>query len=442
MKYNFKYEDIDKIKFEGPSSNNPLAFKYYDADRKILGKTMKEWLRFSGTWWHFFESRGQDPFGETTMQRYWDANDWKKRSEEKVVQGFKLMEKMGIEFFAFHDRDLVEECDDINEYFKRVDYIVDLIEKEMKRTGIKLLWNTSNLFSHRRYHSGAGTAPEFDVYAYAAAQTKHSLDICKRLSAQGFTFWGGREGYETLLNTDMLQEEKQMASLMKMAVEYADKLGMKDLVFYIEPKAKEPMKHQYDYDCATAIGFLKKYGLDKRFKMNIEQNHAMLAGHTFQHEIHYARMNDMLGSLDSNQGDPNLGWDTDQYPYDVYNSTLAMYEIIQMGGLKTGGLNFDSKLRRSSTDFIDHVHGLIMGMDAYAKGLIAAAKLHEDKALSGFVEQRYSSWNSKTAKTVLEGKMTLEDLAAYGMEKNISMAPSGKQELLEDIVNRYILESK
>lgn len=436
-----EYFKFGKIPFEGPKSNNDLAFKYYDKDRVILGKKMSEWLRFSLTYWHTFESVGGDQFGDRTRTFEWDLLSPMDRARAKVDVAFELFEKMGVEFFAFHDKDIAPETNDINEYFKNVDEIVDLIAAKMKKTKIKLLWNTSNLFSHRRYAMGAGTSPEFDVFAYAAAQTKHNLDIAKKLDAKGFTFWGGREGYETLINTRMGQELDQMAALLTMALDYAKKIGFKGQ-FYIEPKAKEPMTHQYDFDTATVLGFLRKYGLEKQIKVNIEQNHALLAGHTFQHELMTARENGILGSLDSNQGNPLLGWDTDQFPYDIYEATLAMYEIIKNKGIAPGGLNFDAKLRRQSSDINDLAYGAILGMDTYAKGLIVAAKLFEDKVLEKAMDERYKSWNGTLAKKAITRKATLEEVAKHGMAKNIQSVTSSHEELLEAKINKYIFETK
>lgn len=433
------FNQVEKIKFEGPTSKNPLAFKYYNAEEIVMGKTMKEHLRFSMSYWHTLCGEGSDPFGAGTVDRPWDdANtDPVERAKARVKVAFEFMEKMGLEYFCFHDRDIAPEGKDLKETNEILDQIVDVIEAEMKRTGIKLLWGTSNCFSNPRFMFGAGTSPNANVFAYAAAQIKKAMEITKRLNGEGYVFWGGREGYETLLNTDMGLELDNMARLLQMAVDYAEEIGFTGQ-FYIEPKPKEPTKHQYDFDTATVLGFLKKYNLDTKFKMNIEANHATLAGHTFQHELNLCRVNGVLGSVDANQGDLMLGWDTDQFPTNIYDATLAMYEILKAGGFTTGGLNFDSKVRRGSFDPIDLFYGYISGMDTFAKGLLVAAKLLEDKVFEDFIAKRYESFTKGIGKDIVEGKVGLKELEKFALELKDINNVSGRQEMLETILNQYI----
>lgn len=433
------FNQVEKIKFEGPTSKNPLAFKYYNAEQTVMGKTMKEHLRFSMSYWHTLCGEGSDPFGAGTVDRPWDDENTNpvERAKARVKVAFEFMEKMGLEYFCFHDRDIAPEGKDLKETNEILDQIVDIIEAEMKRTGIKLLWGTSNCFSNPRFMFGAGTSPNANVFAYAAAQIKKAMEITKRLNGEGYVFWGGREGYETLLNTDMGLELDNMARLLQMAVDYAQEIGFTGQ-FYIEPKPKEPTKHQYDFDTATVLGFLKKYNLDKKFKMNIEANHATLAGHTFQHELNLCRVNGVLGSVDANQGDLMLGWDTDQFPTNIYDATLAMYEILKAGGFTTGGLNFDSKVRRGSFEPIDLFYGYISGMDTFAKGLLVAAKLLEDKVFENFISKRYESYTSGIGKDIVEGKVGLKELEKFALELKDVNNVSGRQEMLETILNQYI----
>ncbi|MFW5794534.1 MAG: xylose isomerase [Bacillota bacterium] len=434
-------KEIPKIKFEGSKSNNPFAFKYYNPEEKILGKKMKEHLKFSMAYWHTLVANGTDPFGDATMERPWDnlKKDSLEQAKIRVRVAFELMEKLGLEYFCFHDRDIAPEGNTIEESNKNLDEIVDVIEAEMKRTGIKLLWGTANLFSNKRFVNGASTSPNADVFAFAAAQVKKALEITKRLNGSGYTFWGGREGYETLLNTDMKLEQDNFARFLHMAVDYAKEIGF-DGQFYIEPKPKEPTKHQYDFDSATVIAFLRKYDLINDFKLNIETNHATLATHTMNHEIRLAVDNNVLGSVDANQGDLLLGWDTDQFPTNVYDTALTMYEIIRGGGFKTGGLNFDAKVRRSSFTVEDLVYGHIAGMDAYAVGLKVAAKLWEDKVLEDNLSKRYASYNSGIGKDIVEGKVGFKELEKYIIDKKeLETNESGRQELLESIINQYII---
>ena len=385
-------EKMSKVKYEGSKSTNPMAFKYYNPDELILGKPMKEHLKFSMAYWHTFTYMGVDPFGSETMERPWDKDhkDPMERAKVRVKVAFEFMEKLGLEYFCFHDVDIAPQGKTLQETNENLDVIVDLIEQEMKRTGIKLLWGTANLFSHKRFMHGASTSPNADVFAYAAAQVKKAMEITHRLNGAGYTFWGGREGYETLLNTDMKLEQDNFARLLHMAVDYAKEIGFKGQ-FYIEPKPKEPTKHQYDYDSATVISFLRKYNLVDHFKLNIETNHATLSGHTMQHELRIAFDQGLLGSVDANQGDLLLGWDTDQFPTNLYDTILSMYEIIRGGGFTTGGLNFDSKVRRGSYTEEDLFLAHIAGMDTYAAGLRIAAKLWEDKVFEKNLDERYKS---------------------------------------------------
>ncbi len=430
------FKGIDKIKYEGPQSKNPLAFKYYDAEKVILGKTMKEHLPFAMAWWHNLCAGGGDMFGAATADKSFGAEvGTMEHAKAKVDAGFEFMSKMGIEYFCFHDVDVIPEGATIAETNQRLDEISDYIKTKMDETGIKLLWGTANMFSNPRFMNGAGSTNSADVFASAAAQVKKVLDIVVKLNGTGYVFWGGREGYETLLNTDMKFEQDNIARLMRMAVDYGRKIGFTG-DFYIEPKPKEPMKHQYDFDASTAIGFLRYYGLDKDFKMNIEANHATLAGHTFQHELRVSAMNGMLGSIDANQGDLLLGWDTDEFPSDVYSATMCMYEVLKYGGLTNGGLNFDSKNRRASYTAEDMFYGYILGMDTFALGLINAAKLIEDGRIDEFVDTRYASFKEGIGAKIIAGETSLEELAAYAENLGAPSLPgSGRQENLESIVN-------
>jgi len=438
MKY---YNDINKVKYEGSKSTNPFAFKYYNPEEVISGKKMKDHLKFSMAYWHTMTGSGQDPFGLATMERPWDddAKNDMEQAKVRVKVAFEFMEKLGFEYFCFHDRDIAPEGETIEESYRNLDEIVPIIESEMKRTGIKLLWGTANLFSNKRYVNGASTSPNADVFAFAAAQTKKALEIAKRLDGAGYTFWGGREGYDTLLNTDMKLEQDNFARFLKMAVSYAKEIGFNGQ-FYIEPKPKEPTKHQYDYDSATVISFLRKYGLDKDFKLNIETNHATLAMHTMNHELRLAVDNNMLGSVDANQGDLLLGWDTDQFPTNIYDTTLTMYEILRGGGLKTGGLNFDAKVRRSSFTKEDLLIAHIAGMDTYAAGLRKAVQLLEDGVFENNLKERYRSYNDGIGKKILANEVGFKELEEYLLnKKEFDKNESGKQEYLEAILNQYII---
>lgn len=430
------FNNVGKVVYEGERAKG-LAFRHYNPEEVILGKSMKEHLRFAMSYWHTLTGEGNDPFGDGTMERDWNGFSPMEKAKVRVKAGFEFMEKLGIEYFCFHDKDIAPEAKTLVEYQKNLDEIVDLIEEEMKRTGIKLLWGTSNMFSHARFVHGAATSCNADVFAYAAAQTKKAMEITKRLNGEGYVFWGGREGYETLLNTDMGLELDNLARLLQMAVDYAKEIGFEGQ-FYIEPKPKEPTKHQYDFDTATVLAFLRKYSLEKYFKMNIEANHATLAGHTFQHELNMARINGVFGSVDANQGDSLLGWDTDQFPTNVYDATLAMYEVLKAGGFTTGGLNFDSKVRRGSFEVEDLFHAYISGMDTFAKGLKVAAKLLEDKVFENFIAKKYESYTKGIGKDIVEGKVGLKELSDYALKNGEIKNQSGRQEMLENTLNTYI----
>ncbi len=436
------FEGVNKVVYEGPESKNPLAFKYYNPDEIVMGKTMKEQLRFAMSYWHTFTYMGNDPFGAASMERHWDSSkDEMEVAKERVHAAFEFMEKANIPFFCFHDRDIAPEGKDLAETNARLDEIVEVIKEEMARTGIKCLWGTTNAFSHPRFVHGAGTSCNATVFAYAAAQIKKAMEITKELGGENYVFWGGREGYETLLNTDTGLELDNLARLFHMAVDYAEEIGFTGQ-FLVEPKPKEPTKHQYDTDTATVLAFLRKYGLEDKFKMNIEANHATLAMHTFQHELNQARINGVLGSVDANQGDNMLGWDTDQFPTNVYDTTLAMYEILLAGGFTKGGLNFDSKVRRASFEDVDLFYSYIAGMDTFARGLKVAAKLIEDKVFENFIANRYASYNEGIGKDIVDGKVGFKELEKYAMENGATPNVSGRQELLESILNQYIIETK
>lgn len=433
------FPNVPEVKFEGKDSKNPFAFKYYDAKRVIHGKTMEEHLKFAMSWWHTMVEGGTDPFGDATMDRSYGKNDPMDIAKARADAAFEFMTKLGIKYFCFHDVDIAPQGNNFKETRENFHEMVDYIESKMKNTDIKLLWATANVFTHPRYMHGAGTSPNADSFAYAAAQIKNAIDATIQLGGTGYVFWGGREGYETLLNTNMEIELDNLARLLKMSVEYGRKKGFKG-DFYIEPKPKEPTKHQYDFDTATVLAFLRKYGLEKDFKVNIEANHATLAGHTFQHELATARINGVFGSVDANQGDLALGWDTDQFPTDVYNTTLAMYEIIKAGGFKNGGLNFDAKVRRGSFKFDDLALGYIAGMDAFALGLIKAYEIIDDGRIDEFIEERYSSYKTGIGKKIIEGKTSLEELEDYTIKNGEVTMESGRQEYLESVINNILFK--
>ena len=432
---------IPKVDFKGPESKDTLSFRYYDADRVIMDKPMKDHLKFAMSWWHTLCAGGTDMFGRETFDKSFGAAPaTMEHARAKVDVGFEFMEKLSIPYFCFHDVDLVPEADDINETNARLDEISDYILEKMQKTGIRCLWGTANMFSNPRYMNGAGSTNSAEVYAFAAAQIKKAIDLTVKFGGEGYVFWGGREGYETLLNTDVKFEQENIARLMHMAADYARSIGFTG-DFYIEPKPKEPMKHQYDFDAATAIGFLRQYGLDKDFKLNIEANHATLAGHTFQHELRIAAVNNMLGSIDANQGDTLLGWDTDEFPCNVYDAALCMYEVLKAGGLAHGGLNFDAKSRRPSNTMEDLVQSYILGMDTFALGLIKAAELIEDGRIDEFVKNRYASFNSGIGADIVNGKTTLAQLSDYACAKKKPDAPSsGRQEYLQAVINSVLFK--
>ncbi|MFB3785478.1 MAG: xylose isomerase [bacterium] len=432
------FPDVKPIRYEGPDSKNPLSFKHYNPQEKILGKTMEEHFRFSVCYWHTFKGLGSDPFGPGTMIRaYNQSSDPMKVAEMTLDAAFEFLSKLGVKFWCFHDRDIALEADNLAETNKRLDQIVALAKKKQAETGVKLLWGTSNLFSHRRFMAGASTNPSPAVYAYAASQVKKAMEITHELGGAGYVFWGGREGYETLLNTDLGREFDHLGTFLNMAVDYKKKISFQGQ-FYIEPKPKEPTKHQYDFDAGSCHAFLQKYGLMDHFKMNIEANHATLAGHTFIHELAYCAANGMLGSVDANRGDLLLGWDTDQFPTDLYDTALAMYIITKNGGFTTGGLNFDAKVRRQSIDGVDLFHAHIGGMDAFARGLKIAAKMLEDKTFESFVKNRYAGWDGELGKKIESRAVGFEELEQYTLEHGEPAIQSGRQEYLENLLNEYI----
>ena len=436
MKKEF-FPEIPAIKFEGTESKNPLAFRYYDANRVVMGKKMSEWMKFAMCWWHTLCAEGGDQFGPGTKSFPWNASsDPIQAAKDKADAGFEIMQKLGIGYYCFHDVDLVAEAPDVETYEKNLKEIVAYLKQKQAETGIKLLWGTANVFSHKRYMNGASTNPDFDVVARAIVQIKNAIDATIELGGTNYVFWGGREGYMSLLNTDMKREKEHMATMLGMARDYARKKGFKG-TFLIEPKPMEPTKHQYDVDTETVIGFLKAHGLDKDFKVNIEVNHATLAGHTFEHELACAVDAGMLGSIDANRGDEQNGWDTDQFPIDHYQLTQAMMEIIRGGGFKDGGTNFDAKTRRNSTDLEDIFIAHVAAMDVMARALLSAADIIEHSPIPQMVKERYQSFDQGEGKRFEEGKMTLEEAYEYGKRVGEPKQTSGKQELYEAIVNMY-----
>lgn len=431
------FENVGKIQYEGKGSDNPFAFKHYNPQEKVLGKTMEEHLRFAVAYWHTFTGAGSDPFGVGTAIRSWDKFSGMDLAKARVEANFEFLDKIGVPYYCFHDRDIAPEGDTLQETNKNLDVIIGMLKDFQKSTGKKLLWNTANMFGNPRFVFGAATAPNADVYAYAGAQVKKMLEAGKELGAENYVFWGGREGYETLLNTDMALEQDNLARFFHMAIAYAKEIGF-DAQFLIEPKPKEPTTHQYDFDAATTIAFLQKYGLKDHFKLNLEANHATLAGHTFEHEIRVAAINGMLGSLDANQGDLLLGWDTDEFPTDLYSVTLTMYEIMKAGGIGRGGINFDAKVRRGSFEPEDLFLAHIAGMDTYAWGLKAAAKLIEKRVIDGIVEERYASFREGIGADVVAGKATLASLEQYALQNNPIRNKSGRQERIKLMINEVI----
>ncbi|WEV71986.1 xylose isomerase [Bifidobacterium sp. ESL0790] len=440
--------DVDKIEYVGHDKGvkEELGFHYYDADRVVAGKPMKDWLRFAVAWWHTFDQQLVDPFGDGTAHRpYYKYTDPMDQSLAKVDYAFELFQKLGVHYFCFHDRDLAPEGDTLRETNANLDKVVDKIEENMKATGIKLLWNTSSLFTNPRFVDGASTSPFADIFAYSAGQLKHSLEIGKRLGGENYVFWGGREGYENLWNTDMAREKDHMAEFFHMCVDYANEIGM-NAQFLIEPKAKEPCSLQYDFDASTAISFLQKYDLMGTFKLNLEGNHANLATHTYQHEIRVARDAGELGSLDANQGDKLIGWDMDEFPTDLYETTAVMWEVLAEGQIGPhGGLNFDAKPRRSSFEAEDLFRTHIAGMDSFAAGLLVAAKMHDDKFIEDLVAKRYSSYDSGIGKTVEDGTATLATLEDYAIDKPqselIASTHSDHLESVKATINNYMIEA-
>jgi xylose isomerase len=433
------FPEIEPIQYEGPDSKNPLAFRHYNAEEVVEGRTMREHLRFGVAYWHTFRGTGADPFGAGTMERPWeDAEDSLSNALRRVEVAFEFFEKLGAPFYCFHDRDVAPEGASLAESNSNLDAIVAALKEQQQRTGVKLLWGTANLFSNPRYMHGAATSCNADAFAYAAAQVKKMLEVTLELGGENYVFWGGREGYQNLLNTDMKREMDHLASFFHMALEYSQAIGFQG-TFLMEPKPKEPTKHQYDFDAAACINFLRSYGLEERFKLNLETNHATLAGHTMQHELEYAGAQGFLGSIDANTGDLLLGWDTDQFPTDIYLTTQVMLSLLKFGGLEPGGVNFDAKVRRESFEPVDLFYAHIGGMDAFARGLKIAAAIRADGELQKFVDQRYASWDSGVGAEIESGKANFATLEQYMLEKGeITPNVSGRQEMLEHLINRFI----
>jgi len=432
------FPGIGKIKYEGPQSDNPLAYKWYDENRKVAGKTMKEFLRFAVCYWHTFCNTGADPFGPGTKKFPLDvAGDAVQRAKDKMDAAFEFITKLGVPYYCFHDVDVVDEGDSIKEYESRMQTLVDYAKQKQSASGVKLLWGTANVFSNPRYMNGASTNPDFAAVAYAGTQVKNALDATIALGGENYVFWGGREGYMSLLNTNMKKEVDHLGRFLNMAKDYARKQGFKG-VFFIEPKPCEPTKHQYDYDSATVIGFLHKYGLEKDFKLNVEVNHATLAGHTFQHELQVAADAGMLGSIDANRGDYQNGWDTDQFPTNLNELVESLLIILEAGGFAGGGVNFDAKTRRNSTDLEDIFHAHIGGMDTFARSLIIADNILQKSPYKKIRQERYASFDSGKGKEFEDGKLKLEDLRDFALSNGEPIQLSGKQEWLENIINQYI----
>ncbi|MFN5423223.1 MAG: xylose isomerase [bacterium] len=432
------FPGIEKIKFEGQGSDNPLAYKWYNEDQVVAGKTMKEHFKFAVAYWHSFCNTGSDPFGPGTQKHPWDvASNAIERAKDKMDAAFEFITKLGVPYYCFHDIDLVDEGSNLSEYESNLAAIVDYADLKQKASGVKLLWGTANVFSNPRYMNGASTNPDFAVLAHAATQVKNALDATIRLGGENYVFWGGREGYMTLLNTNMKREQEHLARFLHTAKDYARKNGFKG-TFFIEPKPCEPTKHQYDYDSATVIGFLRHFGLDKDFKINVEVNHATLAGHTFQHELQTAADAGMLGSIDANRGDAQNGWDTDQFPMNLNELVESMLIILEAGGFAGGGVNFDAKIRRNSTDPVDLFYAHIGGMDSFARALVVADKILQQSPYKQFRKDRYASFDTAEGKLFEDGKMSLEDLRAFAFKHGDPKQISGKQEWLENLINQYI----
>ena len=432
------FPNINKIQYEGASSTNPYAFKFYNPTEKIGDQTMEEILRFGVAYWHTFTMDGSDPFGDGNMIRPWDKYSGMDLAKARVDAAFEFFEKLDVPYFCFHDVDIAPEGNSLKESNRNIDEIVSMMKDYMKDSKVKLLWNTVNNFTHPRFVNGAGTSSNADVFAYAAAKVKKGLEVGKELGSENYVFWGGREGYETLLNTDMKLELDNLARFYHMAIDYAKEIGY-DGQFLIEPKPKEPTTHQYDYDVATSHAFLQHHGLADHFKFNIEANHATLAGHTFEHELHYARVHNMLGSVDANQGDPLLGWDTDEFPTDLWATTLAMYEILKNGGLGRGGLNFDAKVRRGSFTPEDLFHAHIAGMDAFAVGLKVAQRLLDDRVLETAVDERYETYKEGIGRDIVNGNTDFHKLEAHALGLTDIEQRSGQLETIKATINRYLL---
>ncbi|WP_309386020.1 xylose isomerase [Cerasicoccus frondis] len=433
-----QYFDCDRIAYEGPKSKNPLAFKHYSADELVDGKPMKEHLRFAAPYWHVMRNVLGDPFGGGTALMSWDdGSDSVDNALKRVDVFFEFLDKIGIEYYCWHDRDIAPELGNLAASNQALDAVVAKLKEKQSETGVQLLWGTACLFSHARYAQGAATSPDLNVYAYAAAQVKKALDCTKELDGLGYTFWGGREGYASLLNTDMKRELDHLAAFLHMAVDYAKKIGF-DGPFYIEPKPREPSTHQYDSDSAACLNFLREYGLMEKFRLNIETNHATLAGHTMEHELTVAINAGMLGSIDANRGDTLIGWDTDQFPTDIYGTTQVMLKVLEMGGFTTGGLNFDAKRRRESHDPIDLMHAHIGGMDAFARGLKIASAIRNDGRLADFVKQRYSTFDGELGQKVEAGQCSFEELEQIALANGEPALASGRQEMLENLMNEFL----
>lgn len=432
------FPNVEKIKYEGQDTKNPFAFRYYNPEEIVMGKTMKEHLRFAAAYWHTMTQDGTDPFGKAVNKRTWFGETPMETAKNRVEAFFEFLVKMDFEYFCFHDVDVAPEGESLAEFFENLDEITDLIKEKMDETGIKLLWNTANMFSHPRFNNGAASTNEAEVFAIAAAQVKKGLDISKKLGGQNYVFWGGREGYESLLNTDMKFEQDNIARFFKMAIAYSEKIGHKPQ-FLLEPKPKEPSKHQYDFDAATTMAFILKYGLEGDFKLNLEANHATLAGHTFEHELNVARCYDSLGSIDANQGDLLLGWDTDEFPTNILDTTLAMYEILENDGIAPGGINFDAKVRRSSFEMDDLLLAHIAGMDTYARGLKAAARMKEERFLDDIKEKRYASFENGIGQSILDNQEDLESLTNYALEHDQVELESGHLEFVKSRLNDYLV---
>jgi xylose isomerase len=433
------FPGITKIRYEGPATKNMLAFRHYDPDALVEGKTMRDHLRFAVSYWHTFRGTGSDPFGAPTMIRPWEkGGDTLEAALARVEVAFEFMEKLGVGFYCFHDRDVAPEGKTLAESHKNLDAVAAALKAHQEKTGIKLLWGTANLFSNPRYVHGAATSCNAEVFAYAAAQVKKAMEVTHSLGGAGYTFWGGREGYQCLWNTDMKREVDHLARFMHMAVDYAKEIGFTGQ-FYFEPKPREPTKHQYDFDCATCINFLRAYGLEKHVKMNIETNHATLAGHEMQLELEYAGMQGYLGSIDANTGDTLVGWDTDQFPTNIYLTTQIMYSILKYGGLAPGGVNFDAKVRRESFEPVDLFHAHVGGMDAFARGLKIAAAMRADGAIQKLVDERYASWSGPLGKRIEAGSESFKTLEKEMLAKGEAAAcTSGRQELFENVINTYL----